>query len=140
MASDLLHPNSSSAQTKPEVSRGYVERRMRKDFIIRFSTVLLAILTATTVVFAIINFQKESQFSTPDDGVWWIEQNGALVAKRVTSGGPGDHAGIKPGDRLLNVSHHNEGLTKPLTVENVEKHAPLNRVEEAGSRPPQAQV
>ena len=76
---------------------------MRKDFIIRFSTVLLAILTATTVVFAIINFQKESQFSTPDDGVWWIEQNGALVAKRVTSGGPGDHAGIKPGDRLLTI-------------------------------------
>jgi len=113
---------------------------MRKDFIVRFSTVLLAILTAATVVFAIINFQKESQFSTPDDGVWWTEQDGALVAKRVISGGPGDHAGIKPGDRLLNVSHHNEGLTKPLTVDNVEKQSPINRVEQSGSRAPQPQV
>jgi len=76
---------------------------MRKDSLIRFSALILAILTVATIVFAAINFQKEGQFVTPDDGAWWLEQNGALVAQRVVPGGPAENAGIKAGDRLISA-------------------------------------
>ena len=79
---------------------------MRKDSLIRFSAIGLALATVAFVVFAVINWQKESQYSTPTDGVWWIEQSNSLVAKGVAPNGPGYKAGIKPGDRLLRINNH----------------------------------
>jgi PAS domain S-box-containing protein len=78
---------------------------MRKDFIIRSSAIGLALATAALLVFAIINWQKESQYSTPFDGVWWKEDAGGLVARGLTPNGPGEKAGIKLGDRLLRVNN-----------------------------------
>jgi two-component system NtrC family sensor kinase len=105
MASELLQSlRKEAAPTARVISWKAANQRMRKDSLIRFSAVVLALMTATAVVFAVINFQKESQFSTPYDGVWWVEQNGGLVAKRVDAGGPGERSGIKVGDRLLSVS------------------------------------
>ena len=94
---------------------------MRKDSLVRFSAIVLAVLTAACVVFAIINWQKESQYVTPTDGVWWKEHSGFLVAKGVVPNGPGDKAGIKVGDKLLRVN----GLPKDQTIKNqveFEKH------------------
>jgi two-component system NtrC family sensor kinase len=94
---------------------------MRKDSLVRFSAIVLALLTAACVVFAIINWQKESQYITPTDGVWWKEHSGFLVAKGVVPSGPGDKAGIKVGDKLLRVN----GLPKDQTIKNqveFEKH------------------
>ncbi len=99
MASELLQSKKKTAPSAREANQ-----RMRKDHLIRVSAVVLAILTAASVVFAVINFQKESQFENPYDGVWWVEDNGGLVARRVDAGGPGERAGIKAGDRLLSVS------------------------------------
>ncbi|HET7872943.1 MAG TPA: ATP-binding protein [Terriglobales bacterium] len=83
---------------------------MDKESQVRISAVALSLLTLATIVFAFINFQKESQFVTPEDGVWWVERNGALVAKRLIPGGPGEHAGIKVGDQLLNVTEVKDDL------------------------------
>src|SRR5690348_16478013 len=102
--------------------------RMRKDFIIRGSAVILAVLTVFSVVFAIINFQKDGQFSAPDDGVWWVEHNGGLFAKRVVAGGPGDKAGIKEGDQLIAVS--DELNSKPA-----DKLLPRNSKEQPKLKP-----
>ena len=104
MASDLLRtiPRKVVQQDKGKIS-GSRSQRMRKDSLIRFSALILAILTVATIVFAAINFQKEGQFVTPDDGAWWLEQNGALVAQRVVPGGPAENAGIKAGDRLISA-------------------------------------
>jgi len=88
---------------------------MRKDSLVRFTAIVLALLTAATVVFAIINWQKESQYSTPTDGVWWKEEGGSLVAKGIVANGPGEKAGIKVGDRLLRVN----SLPKDKTIQNV---------------------
>jgi PAS domain S-box-containing protein len=101
---------------------------MRKDYIIRGSAVILAVLTVFSVVFAIINFQKDGQFSAPDDGVWWVEQNGGLFAKRVVAGGPGDKAGIKEGDQLIAVS--DELNSKPA-----DKLLPRNNKEQPKLKP-----
>jgi PAS domain S-box-containing protein len=81
---------------------------MRKDSLIWVSAVALAILTAATVVFAVINFQKERLFPRPYDGVWWMEYSSpsgiALEARGITPGGPGWNAGIKVGDKLLAIN------------------------------------
>jgi len=79
---------------------------MKKDFLIRFSAVPLALLTLASIVFAVINFQKESQYLIPYDGVWWMEDGGTIQAQRLAPGGPGEQAGIKPGDKLLAVNEH----------------------------------
>jgi len=46
-------------------------RRMNRDFQIRFTTILLALLTTAAVVYAGYNLSAERQFQIPDDGVWW---------------------------------------------------------------------
>jgi PAS domain S-box-containing protein len=70
----------------------------------RFVAVLLFLLTVAAVVFAGFNFQKEGQFGVPDDGVWWVERNGHLIADRVDSRGQGAQAGIKINDELVSVN------------------------------------
>ena len=96
-------PLSRTASINREVSWGVADQRMRKDSLTWFSAVVLAILTAATVVFAVINFEKERQFRKPSDGAWWVEKDGALIAKAIAPGGPAEKAGIKAGDELLAI-------------------------------------
>jgi PAS domain S-box-containing protein len=122
MASDLLQFEQPQPAYSSRASVGHFgTQRMRKDSIIRFSAIVLALLTVATVVFAVINWQKESQFVTPTDDVWWKEQGGYLVANGVTLNGPGDKAGIKVGDRLLKI----EGLPKDRNIRNVAEYEKL---------------
>ncbi len=77
---------------------------MTKDFQVRFLAVLLAIVTTAAAVFAWINFQKERQFEKPYDGIWWVEHDGHLLAKRVDPDGPGARGGIRVGDVVTAVN------------------------------------
>ncbi|HLW54093.1 MAG TPA: ATP-binding protein [Candidatus Angelobacter sp.] len=106
MAIELLKSERKTIVTARDANRQSVEQRMRKDYLIRFSAIALAILTAASVVFAAINFQKERHFPRPFDGVRWLENaNGTRIeARGITPGGPGDNAGIKLGDRLLAIN------------------------------------
>ena len=72
-------------------------RRMNRDFQIRFTAVLLALLTTAAVVYAGYNLQAERQFQIPDDGVWWFEHQGRLIADRVEGGGPA----LEPESKLV---------------------------------------
>ena len=77
---------------------------MDKDFQIRFTAVVLALVTVAAVVYAGVNFEKEREFQNPYDGVRWLENNGGhLTADRVQADGPGAKAGIKPGDQLAAI-------------------------------------
>jgi len=76
---------------------------MNKESQIRFTAVLLFLLTAAAATFAWINFQKEREFQVPYDGVWWVEKSGKLVAGQVEPDGPGAKAGIKQGDELAAI-------------------------------------
>src|SRR5271163_3831027 len=77
---------------------------MRKSFQTRVSVVLLAFFTLAAVVCACINLSQEANEQTPVDGVTWFEADGGLQAHRVAPGGPGQRAGIKAGDLLVEVN------------------------------------
>ena len=77
---------------------------MNQDFKIRFTAGLLALFTVAAISLAWINYQKESQFVAPYDGVSWVERSGGVFADRVEPEGPGARAGIQPGDQLLTAN------------------------------------
>ena len=87
---------------------------MTKEFRVRFSAILLAIITLAAAIFAAINFEKERDFQTPYDGVWWVEHEGWLRAERVDPGGPAQRAGIKVGDELTAINNHTVSSTVQL--------------------------
>jgi hypothetical protein len=80
---------------------------MNRDLQTRFFAVFLALLSVAAIVLACINFQKDREYTSPYDGVWWVEEGGHLRAQRVDVDGPGQKAGIKPGDLLVAVQDHN---------------------------------
>jgi two-component system, NtrC family, sensor kinase len=110
---------------------------MNRDSQVRFVAVLFFLLTVAAVVFAGFNFQKERQFAVPDDGIWWIEHNGRLVADRVEPGGPGAKGGIKPGDQLISVNgqevNTTPGLERQLYMIGVWSKAAYSLVRESVS-------
>ena len=107
MAAKLLIRDERSvipAPIQPPKVSGPVPKPMNRESQVRFVAVLLFLLTVAAVVFAGFNFQKEREFAGPDDGVWWEEHSGKLVADRVDPNGPGAKSGIKPGDQLTSVN------------------------------------
>ena len=65
---------------------------------------MLAALTLAAVVLAAMNLAREGDYTSPTDGVFWVESHGGLSAQRVLDDGPGQHAGIKPGDLLVSAN------------------------------------
>ena len=70
---------------------------------IRLGASALALLTLAAVVFAFLNYQQTLRFHPPDDGVIWTDSSQGVIAQIVPSGGPGDRAGIRPGDVVESV-------------------------------------
>src|ERR1039457_4766963 len=102
----LIEDQWDVAPTPPQPPKGPgpVPKTMNRESQARFVAVLLFLLTVAAVVFAGFNFQKERDSAVPDDGVWWVEHDGRLVADRVDPAGPGAKAGIKPEDQLVSVN------------------------------------
>jgi len=94
----------SSTPASPAGASGPVLKPMNRESQARFVAVLLFLLTVAAVMFAGFNFQKERDSAVPDDGVWWVERAGDLVADRVDPSGPGAKAGIKAGDQVIAVN------------------------------------
>jgi len=95
---------SSSPPPPPRKGSGAAHKSMNRVSQARFVAILLFLLTVAAVVFASFNFEKEGQSAVPDDGVWWVERNGHLIADRVDSHGQGAQAGIKVNDELVSVN------------------------------------
>jgi len=88
---------------------------MNRDFQVRFTASLLALLTAAAMVYAVYNFQVERAYQVPYDGAWWVEHSRKLIADRVPADGPGARAGSKVGDELTAVNKHAVNSTAALT-------------------------
>ncbi len=106
MAANLLITNQGDSPSTSQTpkSSGQVPKSMNRESQARFVAVLLFLLTVAAVVFAGFNFVKERQSAVPDDGVWWVEHDGRLIADRVDPHGMGAQAGIKPSDVLIAVN------------------------------------
>src|SRR6202049_86924 len=80
-----------------------------RDLKTQFVSALLVILTVAAVWCAVINFRQQSSYHLPDDGITWVDRNSpngqnVVVALHVLPGSPGDNAGIRAGDALLEAA------------------------------------
>ncbi|HEV2988310.1 MAG TPA: ATP-binding protein [Candidatus Angelobacter sp.] len=108
MASKLHQsPGRTLVFIKREGKDRLAAQRMRRDFLFRFSALLLAFLTLAAVIFAGINYwserNKEAKNPTPEDGVWWVEA-GIVQAQSVLLDSPADKARVHQGDRILTIN------------------------------------
>ncbi len=85
---------------------------------IRLGAAVLAIATLAAIVFGIINFQQRAIFSTPDDGISWIEGPSGITAWHISPNSPASNAGIRVGDTILAINdapvHSSIDVTKRL--------------------------
>ena len=75
-----------------------------KELKFQFSGALLMILTVAAAISAFINFQQQSKFQLPDDGVTWVDAPGAVRALHVVANGPADKVGIESGDVVVKIA------------------------------------
>jgi len=79
---------------------------MNREFQARFTVIVIGLLTVAAVVFAGFNYKLEHQSAIPDDGVWWLERGGQVVADRLDPNGPAALAGVRSGDSLTSINNH----------------------------------
>jgi two-component system, NtrC family, sensor kinase len=77
---------------------------MNREFQARFTVIVIGLFTLAAVVFAGFNYKLEHQTAIPDDGVWWMERNGVVVADRLDPNGPAALAGVRNGDTLVSIN------------------------------------
>lgn len=103
-----------------------------REFRQQLVSALLVIVTVAAVIAAAINFQQQSRFALPDDGVAWVDQIGSdqnshVIAAYVTPGSPALNAGVHTGDTLLSI----EGVRIDTALEATQVLARLGPWREA---------
>ena len=86
---------------------------------------LLVIVTAAAVIAAGINFQQQSRYRLPDDGVTWIDRASGninhVVAVYIAPSSAGAKAGLHLGDELVSI----EGVKIGRAIDATEVEARL---------------
>jgi len=79
-----------------------------RELKIQLANALLVVLTVAAVIAAGINFQQQSKYRLPDDGIQWMDdktpKGTSVQAVIVTPDGPGQRAGIKVGDSIVSIN------------------------------------
>jgi signal transduction histidine kinase len=76
---------------------------MFQELKFQLSTAILTILTIAAGVSAFINFEQQSRFHLPEDGVIWVDRAGGVEALYVRPQSGGANAGVHLGDRLESI-------------------------------------
>ncbi|MBZ5593837.1 MAG: GAF domain-containing protein [Acidobacteriia bacterium] len=77
---------------------------MFQELKFQLSTAILTLVTVAAGVSAVINFQQQSRFRLPDDGVIWVDRSSGVEALDVSKDGPAAKCGLKTGDILVNIN------------------------------------
>ncbi len=77
---------------------------MFQELKFQLSTAILTLLTLAAGVSAVINFQQQSRFRLPDDGVIWVDRSAGVEALDVAPRRPAANAGVRNGDILVSIS------------------------------------
>lgn len=77
---------------------------MFQELKFQLSTAILTIVTLAAGVAAYINFQQQQKFRLPDDGVIWVDRQGGVEALAAPDRSEGSRAGLRVGDRLLQIN------------------------------------
>jgi two-component system NtrC family sensor kinase len=91
-----------------------------KELKLQLVSALLVIVTVAAVIAAAINFQQQSRYHLPDDGVTWIDHE-RPEALYVLPASPGEKAGIRKGDVLVSI----EGVRVDHAIEATQVQARL---------------
>ncbi|MBN2320206.1 MAG: PAS domain S-box protein [Acidobacteria bacterium] len=78
-------------------------------FPVPFRFIAVALLSGILLFIGVQNFRDRTLWTVPSDGVFWSEDQGALIAVKVDPDGPGSLAGVRLGDRLHSIN------TQPVT-------------------------
>ena len=87
---------------------------MKQSFRVSLGAVVLALATLAAVIFALLNFDQRARFESPDDAVAWRDTDRGVEAWKVNANGPAGRAGIRQGDRLLEIG--GQPITSALQV------------------------
>ena len=85
-----------------------------RELKLQFVSALLVIVTVAAVLAAALNFQQQSRYHLPDDGVTWVDQIGAgqsgagkdgdrVVAAYIVLHSPAERSGLRVGDTLVSI-------------------------------------
>src|SRR5260370_42568754 len=77
---------------------------MFQELKFQLSTAILTLLTLAAGVSAVINFQQQSRFRLPDDGVIWVDRTAGVEAVDVAHHRPAANAGGHDGAIMVNIS------------------------------------
>jgi len=77
---------------------------MFQELKFQLSTALLTLITLASGVSAIINFQQQSRFRLPDDGVIWVDRANQVEALHVSKNGAAARVGVHEGDALVSIN------------------------------------
>ena len=84
--------------------------------ILSFRLIATVILSLGLIILGGLNVQQKRRWVAPDDGVSWLETRpGVVEATLVLGQGPGNRAGIKPGDVLVAIDDEDIGDDRRVT-------------------------
>lgn len=73
-------------------------------FPVPFKIIATVLLTGLLVGIGIFNLRDRAAWTDPSDGVFWVETKRGLKADVVYAAGPGQQAGVRPGDILVAIN------------------------------------
>jgi len=77
---------------------------MFQELKFQLSTAILTLVTLASGVSALINFQQQTRFRLPDDGVIWVDRASGVEALDVARRRPAAIAGVRTGDILVSIN------------------------------------